>query len=62
MSETRDVTELLVDWGNGDEDALEKLTPLVYDELHRLAAGYLRRERSRTKTVRQMSPTPIPWA
>jgi len=36
---------LLVDWGNGDRQALEKLTPLVYQELKRLAARYLRRER-----------------
>jgi RNA polymerase sigma factor (TIGR02999 family) len=40
------VTQLLVDWGNGDNRALEKLTPLVYQELKRLAARYLRRERS----------------
>ena len=39
------VTQLLVDWGNGDRQALEKLTPLVYQELKRLAARYLRRER-----------------
>ena len=39
------VTRLLVDWGNGDQHALEKLTPLVYQELKRLAARYLRRER-----------------
>jgi RNA polymerase sigma factor (TIGR02999 family) len=36
---------LLVEWGNGDRQALEKLTPLVYQELKRLAARYLRRER-----------------
>jgi RNA polymerase sigma-70 factor, ECF subfamily len=40
----QDVTELLMAWGNGDEDALSRLTPLVYDELHRLAEGYMRRE------------------
>jgi RNA polymerase sigma factor (TIGR02999 family) len=40
------VTQLLVDWGNGDHRALEKLTPLVYQELKRLASRYLRRERS----------------
>ncbi|MDQ3010452.1 MAG: ECF-type sigma factor, partial [Acidobacteriota bacterium] len=44
-SMTYDVTELLREWRNGDEQALEKLTPLVYDELRRLAARYLRRER-----------------
>lgn len=42
----RDVTALLVDWSNGDPGALEKLTPLVYDELHRLARRYMRGERS----------------
>jgi ECF sigma factor len=36
---------MLVDWGSGDEVALEKLTPLVYDELHRLARRYMSRER-----------------
>ncbi|HWQ54638.1 MAG TPA: sigma-70 family RNA polymerase sigma factor [Bryobacteraceae bacterium] len=40
------VTQLLADWGRGDAGALERLTPLVYGELKRLAARYLRRERS----------------
>ena len=40
------VTELLVKWSHGDEAALGNLTPLVYGELHRLAAGYLRNERN----------------
>jgi len=40
------VTALLVQWGQGNEAALEQLTPLVYGELHRLAKGYLRGERS----------------
>jgi len=40
------VTELLVDWSKGDQEALNKLTPMVYDELHKLASRYLRRERS----------------
>ena len=38
------VTGLLVDWGNGDQSALEKLLPLVHDELRRLASRYMRRE------------------
>ena len=38
------VTELLLAWRDGDEAALEKLLPLVYEELHRLAARYMRRE------------------
>ncbi len=39
------VTELLVRWRSGDENALESLIPLVYDEMRRLAHRYLRRER-----------------
>ena len=42
---TQDVTGLLIDWSNGDQEALNKLMPLVYDELHRLAKRYLRHER-----------------
>jgi RNA polymerase sigma factor (TIGR02999 family) len=40
------VTVLLRAWAAGDRDALDRLTPLVYDELRRLAGAYLRRERS----------------
>jgi RNA polymerase sigma factor (TIGR02999 family) len=40
-----DVTRLLVDWGRGDPAAHEQLLPLVYDELRRIAAAYMRRER-----------------
>ena len=40
------VTTLLQNWRSGDADALEHLTPLVYDELRRLAARQLRSERS----------------
>src|SRR4030095_12038599 len=42
----KDVTALLVDWREGDHEALNELMPLVYDELHRLASRYLRRERA----------------
>src|SRR6201993_3187830 len=45
FSATHDVTLLLAQWANGDQQALEELTPLVYKELRRLAASYLRRER-----------------
>jgi RNA polymerase sigma factor (TIGR02999 family) len=41
----QDVTALLVRWRTGDREALDALTPLVYDELRRLARSYLRRER-----------------
>jgi RNA polymerase sigma factor (TIGR02999 family) len=44
--ESEGITQLLVDWGKGDQAALEKLMPLVYDELRRLASNYLRRERA----------------
>ena len=40
------VTELLVRWRAGDHSALEKLMPMVYDELRRLAHHYLRQERT----------------
>ena len=43
--EQGDVTGLLVEWRNGSADALNRLMPLVYDELHQLAARQLRRER-----------------
>lgn len=44
-SATTRVTELLIAWSDGDEAAFERLLPLVYDELRRLARGYLRAER-----------------
>jgi len=39
-------TTLLRDWRRGDTDALNELTPLIYDELRRIAARHLRSERS----------------
>jgi RNA polymerase sigma factor (TIGR02999 family) len=44
-SATPDVTQLLVAWNEGNQDALERLLPAVYDELRKLARSYLRRER-----------------
>ena len=41
-----EITVLLKAWGSGDEAALDRLTPLVYDELHRLARRYMRNERA----------------
>ncbi len=40
------ITRLLRDWGAGDAAALERLTPLVYAELHQLAHRYMRREQA----------------
>ena len=38
------ITTLLAEWGRGEPEALQKLTPLVYEELRRLASHYLRQE------------------
>jgi RNA polymerase sigma-70 factor (ECF subfamily) len=43
-SPTREVTLLLHAWENGDEEALKRLTVLVYEELHRLAKRFMARE------------------
>jgi RNA polymerase sigma-70 factor (ECF subfamily) len=40
------VTQLLVAWSNGDQEAMQHLAPVVYRELHRLAARYMARERA----------------
>ncbi len=40
-----DITQMLVDWSNGDRDALDRLMPVVYAELRRQAARHLRHER-----------------
>ena len=41
-----DISTLLRAWSDGDQSALEQLTPVVYDELHRLARRYMKGERS----------------
>lgn len=43
---TKGITRLLVAWSDGDESALAQLTPLVYEELHRLAHHYMGQERA----------------
>jgi RNA polymerase sigma-70 factor, ECF subfamily len=45
-SSREDVSSLLRAWTDGDQHALEKLTPIVYEELHRLARYYMNGERS----------------
>src|SRR5262245_43352134 len=42
---THEITQLLVAWGDGDRLALERLAPLVHQELHRLARRYVAGER-----------------
>lgn len=41
-----EITKLLKDWSSGDSTALDRVIPLVYDELHRLAHQHMRRERA----------------
>jgi RNA polymerase sigma factor (TIGR02999 family) len=45
MSAPTNVTQLLMSWSTGDQAALEALTPVVHEELHRLAARYMAGER-----------------
>ncbi|PWT89014.1 MAG: RNA polymerase subunit sigma-70 [Acidobacteria bacterium] len=45
MDTPANVTQLLIAWGNGDKEALDKLMPLVHDELYRLAARQMRNEK-----------------
>ena len=42
----KDITGLLLDWGSGDKAALDKLIPLVYQELRRIARKYMQQERA----------------
>ena len=42
---THEVTELLIEWSNGDKAALDKLMPLIHEELRRLAHHYMSHER-----------------
>jgi RNA polymerase sigma factor (TIGR02999 family) len=43
---SEDVTRLLVQWSGGDREALDRLVPFIYDELHRIAERQFRRERA----------------
>jgi RNA polymerase sigma factor (TIGR02999 family) len=44
-SQPAEITRLLMDWGNGDSAAAERLIPLVYDEMKRMARAYVRHDR-----------------
>src|ERR1044071_2312254 len=44
--ELHQVTQLLREWSRGNESVFADLSALVYDELHQLAAGYMRREKA----------------
>jgi RNA polymerase sigma-70 factor, ECF subfamily len=45
-AKSAEITSLLRAWGTGDPGALDRLTPLVYEELHRMARRYMKRERA----------------
>jgi RNA polymerase sigma factor (TIGR02999 family) len=45
QASAHEVTQLLIEWSNGDKAALNKLMPLIYEELRRLAHRYMTRER-----------------
>ena len=55
MNPDEPITVLLQAWKDGDRTALDRLIPLVYAELRRMAAAYLRRE----TTVQTLQPTAL---
>jgi RNA polymerase sigma factor (TIGR02999 family) len=67
----QDVTQLFLAWNDGDQAALAKLTPLVYEELHRIAHRYMRREHRghflqttalvNEAYLRLIDATPVQW-
>ena len=68
---TAHLTRILNDWSAGDRSALERLTPVVYAELHRIAAGKLLREQNpdllqpsalvNEAFVRLLADSPVDW-
>src|SRR5690349_16629986 len=44
-SESANLTQMLEQWGSGDQDSLNRLLPIVEDELHRIARRHMRKER-----------------
>ncbi|MDQ3749357.1 MAG: sigma-70 family RNA polymerase sigma factor [Acidobacteriota bacterium] len=45
VNKSKEITQMLQEWSGGKQEALDALLPLVYEELHRQASRYLRRER-----------------
>jgi RNA polymerase sigma factor (TIGR02999 family) len=71
MAPEPNVTSLLREWRSGDDDALGQLTPMVYQELHRIAERHMRSERAghtlqATALVNEafvrMAEADVPWA
>jgi hypothetical protein len=62
----KNVTDLLIKWSEEDQEALNKLMPLVDDELRRLARGYLRNELQSNSLLRlcedQHERSPREWS
>jgi RNA polymerase sigma-70 factor (ECF subfamily) len=54
---SKEITQLLVAWSNGDQTALDQLIPLVNEELRRLAKQYIRQERRRERRVVMLQTT-----
>ena len=54
-STQKNITAKLQDWNRGNDSAAEDLMPLVYDELQKIAAQYLRKERPE----HTLAPTPL---
>ncbi len=46
MNDSDNITQILQAWSDGNQTALDELLPLIYDELHRQAARYLKKERA----------------
>ncbi|MDX2436487.1 MAG: sigma-70 family RNA polymerase sigma factor [Acidobacteriota bacterium] len=70
MTTKTDITRLLHRWRDGDSEALDELTPVLYDELRRIASGQLARERRNhtlqsTEIVNEafvrLIGTDVPW-
>src|ERR1051326_5459674 len=55
MDERGEITGLLQAWKNGDGAAVDSLLPMIYDDLHRIAAAYMKRER----TDHTLTPTAL---
>lgn len=45
-TDSQNVTQLLQKWSDGDQEALDELTPIIYNELHKIARRYMGRERA----------------
>ena len=56
---SKEITQWLVAWSNGDQTALDKLIPLVHEELRRLAKRYMRQERGRERRAITLQTTAL---